>query len=202
MKFQVPINWFDALVVVVIVLGFYRGRKRGMSEECLTMLMWLTIMVVCAFVYEPLGTMIADASVFSKLSGFLMAYIGAGILISAFFLWLKKGLGGKLASADTFGNSEFVLGMMAGVVRFTCILIACLALLNARSYSNAEVQAEVKYQNDVYGSTFFPTLHDVQSQVFEKSFIGPYIRQYLGILLIKPTPPEKKELKQKEVAYP
>jgi hypothetical protein len=27
----------------------------------------------------------------------------------------------------------------------------------------------------------------VQSQVFEKSFTGPYIRKYLGVLLIEPT---------------
>ena len=54
----------------------------------------------------------------------------------------------------------------------------------------------------VYGSNFFPTWHTAQEIVFEKSFTGPIIRDYLGFLLIKPTPPETKEYHQKEAQLP
>jgi hypothetical protein len=92
--------------------------------------------------------------------------------------------------------------MASGVVRFTCILIVSLALLNARGYTTKEIQDDTKYQKDVYGSDFFPKLYTVQAQVFEQSLLGPWIRQNLGMLLIKPTVPEKKQFKQKEVALP
>jgi hypothetical protein len=70
-----------------------------------------------------------------------------------------------------------------------------LALLNARSFDSHEVAAEIKFQNDNYGSQFFPTLRSVQSAVFEKSLTGPWIKRNLALLLIKPTAPQKKDLK-------
>lgn len=200
-----PFNWFDVAVLAVLGFGLFRGRKRGMSEELNSVLMWLSIVICCAFLYLPLGTVIAGSgsgNVFSELSSYLMAYVAAGLLIAAIFALMKKSMGSKLVSSETFGRSEYYLGMVAGMVRFGCILIVGLALLNARAYSQKEIKADVKYQNDVYGSTFFPKLYTVQSQVFEKSLMGPWIKENLGPLLIKPTPPVQKQLRQKEVALP
>jgi uncharacterized membrane protein required for colicin V production len=199
---NLPFNWFDVLLLVVVIVGIQRGRKHGMSEELLAMLKWIAIVVGCAFLYEPVGTMIAESPAFGKLSGYLMAYIAGIMLITAAFAILKKAAGGKLISADSFGKSEFYLGMIGGIVRFCCILLMFVALLNARYYSQDEVRADLKFQNDVYGSNFFPSLHDVQASVFEKSLAGPWIRQQLGMLLIKPTPPENKQFKQKDFAVP
>jgi hypothetical protein len=92
--------------------------------------------------------------------------------------------------------------MVAGVIRFACILVAGLALLNARAYTSAEVTSDQRYQNDVYGSTFFPKLYTIQAQVFETSLSGPFLKEKLAPLLIKPTPPENKSIKQKEFAAP
>jgi len=199
---KMPFNWFDVAVVVTLGWGIHRGRKHGMSEELLGVLKWLTIIFVCAFAYMPIGAKIAESPVFSTLSGYLMAYFACALVIAVGFAYLKKALGGKLVGSDVFGKSEFYLGMVAGMVRCSCVLIAALALLNARSYSRAEVQDELAFQNDVYGSHFFPTLQTVQSQVFERSLAGPWIKQKLSVLLITPTAPEKKELKQKEYTVP
>ena len=92
--------------------------------------------------------------------------------------------------------------MAAGAVRFTCITFFLLAFLNARFFSQAEIKAQLKYQNDVYGSDFFPSLYSVQSQVFEKSFVGPWIKKDLSFMLIKPTTPETKQLARKEFSVP
>jgi hypothetical protein len=86
--------------------------------------------------------------------------------------------------------------MAAGVVRYTCILIFALAFLNAPLYTKGEKAADLKFQNDVYGSDFFPKLYTVQEDVFEKSFVGPHIQNELGFLLIKSTPREKKEIQK------
>jgi hypothetical protein len=79
--------------------------------------------------------------------------------------------------------------MPAGMLRFACILFVLLALLNARLYSTAEIQAMRKFQDDNYGSQFFPTLSSVQAEVFEESFVGPQIRKYMSFLLIEQTSP-------------
>src|SRR4029077_13249373 len=109
------------------------------------------------------------------------------LLILALFAGIKRGLGGKLIGSDIFGSAEYYLGMGSGMIRFICMMLVALALLNARSFTSAEVKSMEDFQNDVYGSNFFPTLHTVQSSVFEKSFIGSWIRQNLSFFLIKPT---------------
>ena len=111
-------------------------------------------------------------------------------------------MGGKLLGSDIFGRSEYYLGMGSGLLRFSCMLLAALALLNARSFSPAEIRAREKYVDDVYGSDYFPCLYTVQTAVFDRSLTGPWIKENLGFLLIQPIEPEKKELHQKEYAVP
>ncbi|MCW5555782.1 MAG: CvpA family protein [Verrucomicrobiae bacterium] len=193
---SLPINWFDAAVLVLLLIGLQRGRKRGMSEEFLTSLMWLTIVVACAWAYEPLGQLLTGMSPFSRLFSFILCYIAVGLAVAGVFLFLKRTVGGKLIGSDTFGSAEYYLGMPAGMVRFACILIAALALLNARQYRSEEIQAMAKFQNDNYGSQFFPGLHTVQAEVFEHSLTGPPIKKYMGFLLIKPTPPESRPIRR------
>jgi len=197
---KMPFNWFDLLIVVALFVGLQRGRKHGMSEELLKLLKWLALMLGCAYFYQPMGNVIAaNSSVFSLLNGYLIAYIGIALVIAALFALIKKATGEKAVSCEVFGRSEFYLGMLAGMTRFSCMVIMGMALLNARNFNQAEIRADINYQNDVYGSTYFPKLYNVQSQVFEHSLSGPWIKNNLSFLLIKSTVPEKKELKRREV---
>ena len=198
---KLPVNLFDFALVAVLVVGVFRGRKHGMSEELLGLLKWLAILVVCALVYQPLGKMFAG-STFSLVSGYVMAYVAAALIVVALFAGIKRGLGGKLLGSDLFGKAEYYLGMGSGLVRFTCMLLVALALLNARYFSPDEVKAMENFQNDVYGSNFFPGLHSAQSVVFERSLLGPWIKDNLGFLLIKPTAPQDMSFKQKEFQMP
>jgi Colicin V production protein len=200
---NLPFNWFDVAIPIVLLLGVRQGRKNGLSVELLGAFKWLAIVFGCALAYGPVSGFITGSStVFSLLAANLMAYLAAGLLIAALFAFMKKGVNGKLIGSDVFGNGEFYLGMVAGVIRFTCILFALLSLLNARYFPPAEVRAGLKYQNDVYGSDFFPTLHTVQSQVFEKSCAGPWIKNQLSWLLIKPAAPQQAQLARKDFTLP
>ena len=199
---KLPFNAFDLALLAILVLGVHRGRRLGMSEELLPLCKWLAILFGCALVYEPVGSLLSQTTgIFSLLFCYLIAYVGVAVVVLLLFAAFKHALGGKLLGSDLFGRGEYYLGMGSGLVRFTCILLAALALLNARYFSPAEVRAMEKFQNDVYGSNFFPTLHNVQAAVFEQSLTGPYIKDYLGFLLIKPTVPEKKELHQKDATW-
>jgi len=199
---QLPVNLFDVALLVVLILGILQGRKNGMSQELMSLIKWLVLVAVCAVIYQPVGERLAAGSPFSLLASFLMVYMAAALVILALFALVKHSLGGKLIGSDIFGRSEYYLGMGSGLVRFGCILLAFLALLNARYFSPAEVRAMENFQNDVYGSNFFPTWHTAQEVVFEKSVSGPIIRQYLGFLLIQPTAAEDKQLHQKEAVLP
>jgi uncharacterized membrane protein required for colicin V production len=200
---KLPINLFDLIVIVVLAAGIFRGRKHGMSEELIKLLQWLAILFGCAAVYEWGGQMFGQfTGMFGRLSRYLMAYVGGALLIVLLFALVKRSLGGKLLGSDFFGRAEYYLGMGSGLVRFSCMLLAALALLNARYFSPTEVRAMQKFQDDVYGSDFFPTLHSVQQGVFEKSVTGPWIKQNLGFLLIKSTEPQNSEFHQKDAVLP
>jgi uncharacterized membrane protein required for colicin V production len=199
---SLPFNAFDLLLVVILAAGIYTGRKEGMSGGLIPLLRWLCIVFICAVAYEPLGNLFnTSTTIFSTLTCYLLAYIGSAIIIVATFIGIKRALGGKLLGSDVFGTSEYYLGMGSGLVRFACIIVAFLALLNARLFSTAEIKAHEKYVNDVYGKDYFPGLQALQSTVFEKSLTGPWIKENLSFLLIKPTAPEDKSLHQKEAKW-
>ena len=187
---NLAINLFDLLLVGVLVGGMVHGRKQGMSGELLSLLKWLAILFGCAAIYQPVGRLVAQPGVFSLVSACLIVYLGAALLILLGFSLVQRRLGDKVVRSDLFGRGEYYLGMASGMVRFSCMLLVALAVLNARSFSPAEVRAREAFQNAAYGSEVFPTLHSVQVAVFEKSLAGPWIKQDLGFLLINPTEAE------------
>jgi hypothetical protein len=199
---QLPFNWFDLVLVVVLLMGLFHGRKRGMSEELLVFLQWVAIVVVSAWLYQPVGEQLAARTPLSHLTCYVVAYVSVALVVTAAFLVFKRLFHGKLLGSDAFGRAEYYLGMVAGMTRFGCAMLAGLALLNARAYTPEEIRAYQAYQNEVYGSEYFPGLQTLQANVFEKSLTGPLIRAHLGFLLIRPTPPEKKDLPRKEWTMP
>jgi hypothetical protein len=199
---KTPVNWFDLLVVIMILLGARQGRKNGMSVECLVAIQWIVIVAICTFAYLPFGDFLADMMPMSHLFCYITAYITLAMLVKISFSLIKKGLGGKMLGSDLFGRAEFYLGTLAGVVRFACILLAAIALLNARKYSSQEISAKEAYVREVYGSNFFPDLYAVQSQVFEESLSGAALKKYAPFLLIKPTLPEQRDIGRRKDDLP
>jgi uncharacterized membrane protein required for colicin V production len=197
---KLPVNWFDLLLLVVLVVGVVRGRKRGMSHEFMDLIQWLVIICGGAFLYQPVGQMFAQMTSSSMLFSYIFVYLGIAVIVKLFFLMIKHSVGDKLIGSDVFGSGEYYLGMGAGLVRFTCVLILALAVLHARQFTAAEIAAQDKFNKDVYGSDFFPSWHAIQVDVFENSFSGKIVKQQLSFLLITPTggggQPEK--FKQKE----
>jgi hypothetical protein len=188
---KLPINWFDILVIVVLLVGYSRGRKHGMSKEFLEVLKWMTVVLVGAIGYEPLGIWLDSTLHIGALISFILAYCFVAVLVWLLFTFLNASLGRKLEGSDTFGKGEFYLAMPAGMLRFACILLFLLALLNARLYHTAEIKAMHKFQDDNYGSQFFPTLSSIQAEVFEASLVGTTIKKHMSFLLIKPTFPNR-----------
>jgi len=188
------LGWVDLAIVGILVIGIIRGRKRGMSEELLDVIKWLSIVAAAGFGYEPMGSFLSGATMFSHLGSYLAMYTLVLLALLLFFAFLKRQLGGKLLGCDLFGSGEYYLGMFAGFIRYACILLVVFALLNARYYSPDEVSSHIKYQLDNYGSMYFPTLFGMQHEVFAESCTGRFIHNYLAPILIRPTSPEEKGL--------
>lgn len=199
---QSPVNWFDFLVVIMILLGINKGRKHGMSEEMMVSMQWLAIIFAGAYLYKPLGQALSESSPMSHLFCYIATYLTMAAVIKVAFVLFKKAIGGKLIGSGVFGSAEYYLGMVAGAVRFLCILIFCMAMLNAPYYSSQSLAATRAYELDVYGSQFFPGVSSVQQQVFKESLVGSQFKQHVAFLLIAPTAPEKKDVKRRKDDLP
>ncbi len=197
-----PVNWFDLLVVIMILLGITRGRKHGMSEEMMITMQWLAIIFAGAYLYKPLGQALSESSPMSHLFCYIATYLTLAAAIKVAFVLFKKAIGGKLIGSNVFGSAEYYLGMVAGAVRFLCILIFSMSLLNAPYYSSQALAASKAYDVDVYGKQYFPTVSSVQEQVFKESLLGTQFKEHVPFLLITPTAPEKKDVKRRKEDLP
>lgn len=184
-------DWFDLVFVVVLGFGLFRGRHNGMAKELLPLLEWLVMIPLCGLVYPMLaGTLVGYLG--DPLWSCLAAYLALALAVFIVFTILKRQLAEKLVKSDFFKGSEYYLGMLAGMVRYACVLIFALALLNAPVYTQAEISAQHARDQKNFGGgagsgfagNYFPHLFEVQSAVFKDSFIGPRIKDNLGKLLI------------------
>ncbi len=184
---NLPVNWFDLVVLITLVVGAVVGRKRGMSEELLDLFQWLAMVVVSAMYYEPLGRFIAGYTQLSVLVAYIVTYLFLVLAIRFMFGWVKRMVGEKLVASDLFGRLEYYLGMCAGALRFTCILVVLLAILNARFISSEQLTTDAKMQRDNFGSISFPTLGMLQQSVFKESSSGQFVKKFLNEQLIAST---------------
>jgi uncharacterized membrane protein required for colicin V production len=181
------VGWVDLLIVVLLGVGVWRGRKRGMSEELLDVIKWVLIVAAAALVYEPLGRFLHDLTPFSLFSCYVTVYLTTLAIVFLTFAAVRRSVGQKVVEAEAFGPAEYYLGMAAGAFRFGCMILVGMSLLNARHFTPEEVRAQEKYQLDNYGSSFFPTLPGIQDAVFKDSYVGKSAREYVFVVFIKPT---------------
>jgi len=127
-------------------------------------------------IYEPGGRWLSHTATLGLLSGYLGAYALVLLVVILTFSVIRVRTADKLANKDTFGSGEYYLGMLGGGFRYLCMLLVCMAFLNARYFTPAEIQAQQRFQKDNYGTSFFPTLAGIQQQVFEESLSGRCVR--------------------------
>jgi hypothetical protein len=157
----------------------------------------------CAFFYPIAGQFFINVLRWSKLTSYVCGYVILAVIILLIFGILKKLFMERVEKSSMFGNGEFYVGMLSGLLRASCILIVVLALLNAPVYTQADIDEHAAYVKknlggDMYSGDYFPTLQQVQEQVFQKSIAGPFIKSDLGFFLINNTaapPPEKPQPK-------
>jgi len=188
-----PINWFDAAILVLLGFGVFRGRKNGMTRELAPTIQWLLVVLGAGLGYPPLAQIYNTQCHLDKLWSALAAYMSIATVLFMIFIPIKKAFKNRAEKGGLFGGSEYYLGMCSGLVRYALMIVFALALLNARSYTAAEIAAKKAYNQrwyggGIYSGDYMPDLHTAQDSVFKQSFSGPYIKDSLAILLIQTGP--------------
>jgi uncharacterized membrane protein required for colicin V production len=197
-------NTFDVVLVVVLAFGFWRGRKNGMTKEVIPMFRWLSLVIAAGYGYPLLGNLLLKAGVIKSIFGktfqentaaYLISYLFIAAVVYGLSAYVKKAMKKKLEGSSMFGNSEYYLGMVSGMIRYACMVIFGLALLSAPYYTQAEIDAKIAYNNRWYGGglkdykgNFIPSMDEAQIAVFKDSLFGPFIRSAINIILINSGP--------------
>jgi uncharacterized membrane protein required for colicin V production len=181
-----PIGVFDFALLIFLVIGFVRGRRRGMSQEMMDLFMWLGMVAGASFGYKELGRLMASKLTMDPVTANMIAYVGCALAVAFIFVVIKNAMKDKMAGSDLFGRLEYPLGILSGMIRFFCLVLMAMSLLGARLISKAETDAAVAAQVKDLGSQFFPVMGQIQDDVLVKSFTGPYIRKHLSFAFIEP----------------
>lgn len=199
MKFGTDWNWFDLAILFLLVFGFIRGRKRGMSTELLPVLQVAATLIAGALLYKVGGDKFFELTNGSmeKWMCYFLVYFAIIIVIHLTFSSIRKAVGEKLVGGDLFGSMEYYLGMVAGVVRYLGITLIVLALFNAKAIDRDAIKKDQKMMKDNFGNISFPTFETLQVDVFEVSMLGKFTRERLPGVLIEPTYPQPKPTKGK-----
>lgn len=184
---NLPLTWVDLVILILLVIGVFRGRKRGMSEELLTFVQWLVIVFVGCRVYEFAGKLLSEHAPLSLLTCYLIIYLAFAIFIKLIFSQIHHIVGEKLVGSNFFGDSEYYLGMFAGMIRFACVILMLMALLNARLITDKERADTARMQTKNFEGISFPTFGSIQQAVLFESFTGQQVKEYLSFMLIKST---------------
>jgi uncharacterized membrane protein required for colicin V production len=189
---SMTIGWFDGVVVIMLAFGIFRGRHNGMSKELLPFLQWIILVPFCGFLYPIAGQFFVNVFRWSKSEGNLAGYLTLAVIVLLIFGILKKLFMERMEKSSMFGDGEFYIGMLSGLIRMVCIVIVVLALLNAPVYTQEEIQAHADYVKNnlgggMYSGDYFPTMQEIQEQVFKGSATGPFVKDNLGFFLINNT---------------
>ena len=111
---NLPVNWFDGVVLGMLIIGLFRGRKFGMSKEVLPLLKWVTLVVVCGLWYQKVAQLLVNTAALSKLPSCIFGYLLLALVIVLVFMFLKWLLASRLGDKSLFGGGEYYLGMLSG----------------------------------------------------------------------------------------
>ena len=181
-------NIFDVFVMVMLIVGLIRGKKRGMSEELLDVFKWLLVVVVAARGYKLMGEWVANFANIPVLIAYVICYLFVVMVITGVFSTIKRKMGEKVFESDLFGKAEYPLGALAGMVRYGCTLLAMLAVLNAFDFNYDQIAISDKSQGDSMGMTLIPPKEAWHKGIFINSLTGQFVRKHLEDHMIEPTP--------------
>jgi hypothetical protein len=195
---NIAFSYIDAIVLIWLVVGLFRGRKQGMTQELLPLGFWVSTVLLGGYFNQPFGAFLRryTGGAFDVQWSFIMAYLFIAFGLALFFALLKHWLGDKLTGSDLFGRYEYYSGMLSGLVRFACMLIVLLAIMHSRIVTRAELDSinaqmhknleDIHPPRYIYGS--------IEQAIFFHSFSGKVVQEDLSDLLIPTITPAERPM--------
>lgn len=177
-------NWFDWAALGWVLIGFVRGYQRGLSEEVLRILPWVLGILAAGFFHEKWGGELAGALGLGSIWSQAVVYAGivAGCLLV--FHGLRKWIGEKPVESGAFGWAERPLGMLGGALRYACMVVVLLALLNAPAYTGSELDAALRVIHQP-GARLYASGAEAKAGIMLDSWLGRFAREHFGSLIIR-----------------
>jgi uncharacterized membrane protein required for colicin V production len=191
-----PFSYIDAIVLVWLIVGLLRGRKQGMTQEILPVFKWLGIILLGGYFCQPVGSFIRQntAGAFDAQWSFITAYALIALAVALVFSLIKRAVGEKLTGSDLFGRYEYYLGMLAGIIRFACILLVLLAVMHSRIVAQSELDA-INAQMKKNLEDIHPPIYmygSIEQAIFNKSATGKFVQENLPDVLIPTITPKER----------
>jgi len=155
-----------------------------MSQELLPLFQWVGIVIAAGLLYNPLSPIVKQYTQFNLLWSNITAYLLVALCVHMVYRFLKRLLEESLMEKDVFGGGEFYFGMAAGVMRFACMLVVGIALMNSRIITAGELAANEKFQKENFEAIRFPTYGQVQQEILFRCLTGKLIEDHLHPVLI------------------
>ena len=132
-------NWVDLIILGIFGISILLGIARGFVREAVSLITWVTAMVISYFYYEPV------AALFTNINLPLARYVLAFVLIALAILIIGGIIGhliGKLVNFTGFGVTDRMIGVLFGFAR-GIVIVSCLILMveaiNLKGTSHDEV---------------------------------------------------------------
>jgi len=170
------LNMFDAVLAGALGWGIYQGKEHGASTTHVSVVQWMLIGLAGGFAGNLLGSLmfsILGSAYWGQLTGYLLWIF----IVAAFFAFLNSKGKGEWKDADWFGRLEYPLGVLGCVLKYFCIILTIMSILNAKHYSAEDIRKDRAWQIEEFGSALFPTFTMLNNTVFNTSFCGPYVKK-------------------------
>ncbi|MGB0583139.1 MAG: hypothetical protein ACPGVU_25935 [Limisphaerales bacterium] len=170
------LNMFDALLLGALGWGVYQGKEQGASSTHVSVVQWMVIALpgglAGAFLGSFLGPMLGSAY-WGQLTGYLIWIF----IVVGFFAFLNSKGASEWKEADWFGKTEYPLGVLGCMIKYFCIVLTVMSLLNANYYTSEMIRRDREWQIEEFGSALFPSFTMLNNTVFNTSFSGPPLKK-------------------------
>src|SRR5215469_13212337 len=95
---SLPVNWFDATILVVLGVGLFRGRKNGMTKEILPTLQWVITVIASGLAYGLVAQIYISSCGMGqhRVLATVLAYLSIAAVIFLIFSGIKQSLNKRL----------------------------------------------------------------------------------------------------------
>ncbi|MDX9702232.1 MAG: CvpA family protein [Candidatus Auribacterota bacterium] len=125
---QIPLNWIDVMVGVILIIFAIRGYRRGLSGEILQVVGLLASLLLAYHFFGYVGDVLQKSISMPEGIASILGYVGVFVLLYTFFYVIRV-IVHKIMSVSFIAVIEKGGGILAGTMRGVCALSVLFVLI-------------------------------------------------------------------------